>query len=203
MIEDAKVLLYLLAVEPAVTGMFRLIYEPLPTVAQLRDRTRNNEDSLLALRQQQASSAFQQDPAIADLFEKLLHDAVLDRARAAVEASIHSGPEGKAVVDASLAAGIVFLAHRCFELAGTALKNDGREIVPGYTFKDFLHQARNHAAHFSDPNPRSPLKTFQKTVLNYDPPPAGPFENRSAQCLALLGWKSWNEVHNDMRSLLL
>jgi hypothetical protein len=203
MIEDAKVLLYLLAVEPAMTGMFKLLNEPPLSVGQLRQRARNKEGSVLALQQELANSSLPQERATAELLEQLARDALLDRSRAAIEASIQSGNEGKVVVDASLAAGIILLAHRCFELGGAAVKNDGRQIVPGYAFKVFLHQSRNHAAHFFDPNPRAPLRTFQRTVLNYDPPPGGPFENRSAQCLTLVGWKSWNDVHNDIRSLLL
>jgi len=102
MIEDAKVLLYLLAVEPAVSGIFRLLNEPLMTVDQLRVRARKKENSLLPLQHQLANSSLLQDQATAELLEQLVHDAVLDRSRAAIEESIRSGNEGKEVVDASL-----------------------------------------------------------------------------------------------------
>jgi hypothetical protein len=148
MIEDAKVLLYLLAVEPAMSGIFRLLNEPPMTADQLRARARNKENSLLALQHQLANSSLPQDQATAELLEQLVRDAILDRSRAAIEESIRSGNEGKEVVDASLSAGIIFFAHRCIELAGAALKNNGRRIVHGYLFEDFLRQARNHAAHF-------------------------------------------------------
>jgi hypothetical protein len=200
---QAKVLLYLLAVEPAMNGMFKLLNEPVLTVDQLRQRARNKENSILELQSQLANSNLAQDRDTAELLEQLVRDALLDRSRAAIEESIRSGNEGKALVDSSVSAGIILLAHRCIELAGAALKNGGRQIVRGYVLKDFLHHARNHAVHFFDPKPHTALETFQKTVLNYDPSPIGPFQNCSAKCLSLLGWKSWNDVHNDIRSLLL
>jgi len=200
LIEDAKVLLYLIAVEPAMAGMFKLLNEPVPTVPQLRKRVSALENSILTFQRLFVSSNLIENPVFVDALEQLVRETHRQRFKAVLEQSVQSGHEGKAIVDASTAAGIIFLAHRCFELAGAAPKNDGRKVA-GYTFKEFLHQARSHAAHFNDSKRRTRSRAaFETNVLKYNPPPV---ENHSAQCLNILGWKSWNDVHNDIRSLLL
>jgi hypothetical protein len=135
---QAKVLLYLPAVEPAMNGMFKLLNEPVLTVDQLRQRARNKENSILELQSRLANSNLAQDRDTAELLEQLVRDALLDRSRAAIEESIRSGNEGKTLVDSSVSAGIILLAHHCIELAGAALKNGGRQIVHSYVLKDFL-----------------------------------------------------------------
>jgi hypothetical protein len=129
LIQDVKVFLYLIAVEPAMTGMFKVLDEPVPSVSQLRKRVVEMENSILELQKHLVSSNLMQDPTLVDAYKRLLSDVHRETLRANLEQSVQSGHEGKVIVDASIAAGIIFLAHRCFELAETAMKSNGRKVA--------------------------------------------------------------------------
>jgi len=72
LIEDAKVLLYLIAVEPAMAGMFKLLNEPVPTVPQLRKRVSALENSILTFQRLFVSSNLIENPVFVDALEQLV-----------------------------------------------------------------------------------------------------------------------------------
>jgi hypothetical protein len=115
---------------------------------------------------------------------------------------LRSGEEGKTLAVASIAAGIIFIAHHGLEIGerhGAAV--DGREVLAAYKLKDFIIQARDHAAHFSEIEPWLKRERFQKKALNYDQRAERTTVNHSFRLLEILGWRSWNDIRTDLLSL--
>jgi hypothetical protein len=115
---------------------------------------------------------------------------------------LRSGEEGKTLAVASISAGIIFISHHGIEIGerhGAAV--DGREVLATYKLKDFIVQARNHAAHFSEIEPRQERERFQREVLNYDQRTERTTVNHSFRLLEILGWRSGNDIYRDLLSL--
>jgi hypothetical protein len=112
------------------------------------------------------------------------------------------GKEGKTLAVASIAAGIIFIAHHAMEI-GERYDSpvEGREVIAGYKLKDFITEARNHAAHFAENKPHPKRAQFQKQVLNYDQKAEKTIVNHSYRLLEILKWRSWNDIHKDLLSL--
>jgi hypothetical protein len=116
--------------------------------------------------------------------------------------TLRNGEEGKTLAVASVAAGIIFIAHHGIEIGekhGRAV--DGREVIVGYNLKEFIVQARNHAAHFAEMEPHPPREKFQKQVLNYDQRAERTTVNHSFRLLEILRWRTWNDIRKDLLSL--
>jgi hypothetical protein len=74
-------------------------------------------------------------------------------------------------------------------------------VIAAYKLKEFIAQARDHAAHFSEIEPRPKRERFQKEVLGYDQRAVGTTVNHSFRRLEILGWRSENDIHWDLLSL--
>jgi hypothetical protein len=115
---------------------------------------------------------------------------------------LRNGEEGKTLAVASLAGGILFIAHHGIEIGEKHAKAvGGREIIEGYNLKDFIVQARDHAAHFAETEPWPKRERFQKEALAYDQRAERTTVNHSYRLLEMLKWRSWNDIRSDLLSL--
>ena len=116
--------------------------------------------------------------------------------------ALRNGEEGKTLAVASIAAGIIFIAHHGIEIGERHTKAAaGREVIEGYKLKDFIVQARNHSAHFAETEPRDAREKFQTEVLHYDQRTERTTVNHSYRLLEMLQWRSWNDIRNDFLGL--
>jgi len=115
---------------------------------------------------------------------------------------LRDGKEGRTLAVASIASGIIFIAYHAMEI-GERYDSpvEGRDVIAGYKIKNFLTEARNHAAHFAEVKPHAKRAQFQKQVLNYDQDAGKATVNHSYRLLEILKWRSWNHVRKDLLSL--
>jgi hypothetical protein len=195
---------YLVEVAPAVSRMFHVLLELVSGDRQNFQRIKDLEHeltfwSILAYgniegidekeREKHRIEAAERSKQLAEI------DLELDKLR--------SGEEGKTLAVNSIAAGIIFIARHGIEIGerhGASVS--GRDVVPGYALKEFIIQARHHAAHYSEIKEiRGSRDKFQKEVLKYDQRVENTTDNRSFQLLEILEWRSWNHVWRDVLSL--
>jgi hypothetical protein len=194
---------YLNEVSPALSGMFHLLLELVSgdsqKVKMAKELERQETYSLILgygnglsidpkIREQHRKTAAKLKEQLAQI------DLELDRLR--------YGKEGKTLAVASIAAGIIFIAHHAMEI-GERYDSpvEGRDVIAGYKLKDFITEARNHAAHFAENKPRPKRAQFQKQVLNYDQKAEKTIVNYSYRLLEILKWRSSNDIRKDLLSL--
>jgi hypothetical protein len=194
---------YLNEVSPALTGMFHLLLELISGDSQkveaIKEIERQETFSLVLgyangldidpkIREQHRKEASKLEDRLAQI------DLELDLLR--------DGKEGKTLAVASIAAGIIFIAYHAMEI-GERYDSpvEGRDVIAGYKLKNFLTEARNHAAHFAENKPRPKRARFQKQVLNYNQEAEKTTVNHSYRLLEILKWRSSNHVRKDLLSL--